>query len=65
MARIVVAYTSIGEVQHQAIMTHELTVDLKELFGPNIDPADVTVNVSNGSQPIDTAIDPNGSVSNK
>jgi hypothetical protein len=65
MARIVVAYTRTGEVQHEAIMTHELTIDLKELFGPNIDPADVTVNVSNGSQPIDTAIDPNGSVSNK
>ncbi|MEO6283197.1 MAG: hypothetical protein ABIN80_23980 [Dyadobacter sp.] len=64
-ARIVLAYSQTGEVEHTAILTHELTVDLKELFGPNIDPKDVTVNVSNGSQPIDTAIDPNGSVSNK
>jgi hypothetical protein len=64
-ARIVLAYSRTGEIQHEAILTHELTIDLKELFGPNIDPADVTVHVSNGSQPIDTTIDPNGSVSNK
>ncbi|WAC14114.1 hypothetical protein [Dyadobacter pollutisoli] len=62
---IVVAYSRLGEVQHEAIMTHELTIDLQELFGPNIDPKDVTVNVSNGSQPIDSSIDPNGTVSSK
>lgn len=57
---LVVAYE--GESQSGASGRHTLTVDLKKLFGEHVNPDHVTVNVSNGSKPVDNAVDPNGVV---
>lgn len=57
---LVVAYD--GESQGGASGRHTLTVDLKKLFGEQVNPDHVTVNVSNGSKPVDNAVDPNGVV---